>query len=171
MKRVWKKAAALILLAALVLVMAVSVSAGWEPAKRGGGFLAAADSGGKAGETKVTEDGETKVTKDGEYTSKDEVALYLHTYGHLPRNYITKYEAQDLGWRGGSLEPYAPGMSLGGTRFKNYEGTLPEKEGRKYYECDIDYDGKKRNAKRIVWSDDGLIYYTEDHYESFERLY
>lgn len=109
---------------------------------------------------------------DGVYTKKDDVALYIHTYGHLPNNYITKKEAQALGWDGGSLEPFAPGKCIGGSRFGNYEGLLPEAPGRYYTECDIDTLGKsKRGAKRIVFSNDGLIFYTDDHYESFELLY
>ena len=109
---------------------------------------------------------------DGAYTTKEDVALYIYTYGCLPNNFITKSEAQDLGWEGGSLEPYAPGMCIGGNRFGNYEGLLPEADGRTYTECDIDTLGAdKRGAKRIVFSNDGLIYYTEDHYESFELLY
>ena len=110
--------------------------------------------------------------RDGEYTGAEEVALYLHLYKHLPGNFITKKKAQSLGWSGGSLEPYAPGKSIGGDKFGNREGLLPKKEGRVYYECDIGTKGKSsRGSKRIVWSNDGLIYYTEDHYESFERLY
>ena len=110
--------------------------------------------------------------EDGTYSSKEEVSLYLHQYGHLPSNFITKKEAEALGWQGGSLEPYAPGMCIGGSRFGNYEGLLPEKDGRTYTECDIDTLGAdKRGAKRIVFSNDGLIYYTKDHYESFELLY
>lgn len=110
--------------------------------------------------------------EDGSYTTKEDVALYIHTYGHLPDNFITKKEAQNLGWPGGDLEPYAPGMCIGGSRFGNYEGLLPEAEGRTYTECDIDTLGaKSRGAKRIVFSNDGLIYYTGDHYESFELLY
>jgi guanyl-specific ribonuclease Sa len=112
------------------------------------------------------------VDENGTYTSKDEVALYIHTYGHLPSNFVTKKDAKDSGWPGhGSLGQYLPGKSLGGSRFGNYEGALPEKEGRVYYECDIDYDGGSRNAKRIVYSNDGLVYYTEDHYTTFEQLY
>ncbi len=112
------------------------------------------------------------VSEDGEYWTKDEVALYIHLYGHLPKNYITKSKAQDLGWSGGSLEPYAPGCSIGGGYFGNYEGLLPVKKGRTYTECDIDTRGaKSRGAKRIVFSNDGLIYYTDDHYESFTLLY
>ena len=112
------------------------------------------------------------IDEDGVYTSKDDVALYLHIYGHLPSNFITKKEAEKLGWSGGSLEPYAPGKCIGGSHFGNYEGILPEKDGRSYTECDIDTLGAdKRGAKRIVFSNDGLIYYTEDHYETFELLY
>lgn len=112
------------------------------------------------------------IDEDGSYTSKEDVALYIHTYGHLPGNFITKKEAQALGWPGGSLEPYAPGKCIGGSHFGNYEGLLPEAEGRTYTECDIDTLGaEKRGAKRIVFSNDGLIYYTGDHYESFELLY
>lgn len=108
----------------------------------------------------------------GSYTTKEDVALYIHLYGHLPGNFITKAEAQALGWSGGSLEPYAPGKCIGGSRFGNYEGLLPEKDGRTYQECDIDTLGaKSRGAKRLVYSNDGLIYYTGDHYESFELLY
>ena len=115
---------------------------------------------------------EAKVKEDGEYSSKDEVALYIHLYGHLPSNYITKKEARALGWEGGSLEPYAPGKAIGGDKFGNYEGNLPDRKGVTYHECDIDTVGKKsRGAKRIVFSDDGYIYYTEDHYETFTLLY
>ena len=100
------------------------------------------------------------------------MALYIHIYGKLPQNYITKKEAEKLGWSGGSLEPYAPGKCIGGMKFGNYEGLLPEAPGRTYTECDIGTLGKsKRGAKRIVFSNDGLIYYTDDHYESFTLLY
>ena len=110
--------------------------------------------------------------EDGTYTGKEDVAAYIHTYGHLPNNFITKKEAEKLGWSGGSLEPYAPGKCIGGSRFGNYEGILPEKKGRTYTECDIDTLGaSKRGAKRIVFSNDGLICYTGDHYETFELLY
>ncbi len=116
---------------------------------------------------------QTGVVEDGSYTSKEEVAEYLHLFGHLPENFITKKEAKELGWVSseGNLWEVAPGMSIGGDYFGNYEGNLPEKKGRKYYECDIDTDGSYRGAKRIVFSNDGLIYYTEDHYENFELLY
>ena len=112
---------------------------------------------------------EPLIDEDGSYTTKEDVALYIHTYGKLPHNFITKKEAQKLGWSGGSLEPYAPGKCIGGNHFGNYEGALPDGN---YRECDIDTLGKKsRGAKRIIYSDDGRIYYTGDHYKTFEQLY
>ena len=114
------------------------------------------------------------IDEDGSYTSKDEVALYIHTYGHLPDNYVTKDEAEDAGWKteGLDIDEACPGKSIGGDRFGNREGLLPNAKGRTWYECDIDYHGgRSRGPKRIVYSNDGLIYYTEDHYESFEQLY
>ena len=117
------------------------------------------DSGGEAA---------VSVTEDGQYDTKDEVAAYLTEYGHLPSNYITKKQAQALGWEGGSLEPYAPGCSIGGDRFGNYEGTLPDGS---YHECDLNTRGAdRRGAERLVYSDDGHIYYTADHYETFEEI-
>ena len=96
------------------------------------------------------------------------VSAYLTEYGHLPSNYITKKQAQALGWQGGSLEPYAPGCSIGGDRFGNYEGTLPDGS---YHECDLNTRGAdKRGAERLVYADDGRIYYTADHYETFEEI-
>ena len=97
---------------------------------------------------------------------------YLHLYGHLPQNFITKKDARALGWNGGGLDDYADGKCIGGDRFGNYEGLLPDAPGREYHECDIDtLHAASRGAKRIVYSNDGLIYYTEDHYESFILLY
>jgi hypothetical protein len=121
-----------------------------------------------------TQPGETEELpdEDGWYYSAEDVALYLVTYGCLPENFITKNEARELGWEGGSVEDYAPGYAIGGDRFGNREGLLPKADGRQYYECDIDTLGKdSRGAKRIVFSNDGLIYYTGDHYESFILLY
>lgn len=115
---------------------------------------------------------EPAIDEDGWYYSKDEVALYIYTYGKLPDNFITKSEAQKLGWTGGGVGNYKEGGAIGGDKFGNREGLLPKKSGRQYYECDIDTKGKgSRGAKRIVFSNDGLIYYTDDHYESFELLY
>ena len=126
----------------------------------------------KATTEPTTAPSEAKIDEDGTYTSKDDVALYIHTYGHLPKNFVTKSEARAKGWEGGSLEDYFPGCSIGGDKFGNREGVLPKKNGRTYTECDIDTKGKKsRGAKRIVFSNDGLIYYTDDHYETFTLLY
>lgn len=121
-------------------------------------------------EEAILPEAESLLDPDGSYTTKEDVALYIHTYGCLPRNFMTKKEAQALGWEGGGLDDFAPGMCIGGDRFGNYEGLLPE--DRDYTECDIDTLGaSKRGAKRIVFSEDGLIYYTDNHYESFELLY
>lgn len=105
--------------------------------------------------------------------SKDAVALYIHTYGRLPDFYMTKSQAKrTYGWDGGSLDSYAPGFAIGGDTFGNYEGLLPDAPGRRWTECDIDtIGGNSRGAKRIVFSNDGLIYYTDDHYETFTLLY
>lgn len=113
------------------------------------------------------------VDENGEYNDKERVALYLHLYRKLPSNYITKSEAERLGWNSSknTLAEVAPGKSIGGDRFGNYEDQLPYKKGVTYKECDIDYTSGSRNAKRIVYSSTGWIYYTEDHYESFETLY
>lgn len=119
------------------------------------------------------DDGNQPVDEEGWYTSKEEVALYIHLYGDLPDNYVTKDEAEDAGWSGGNVEYYTgEGTAIGGSRFGNREGLLPKEQGRTYTECDIDTVGENsRGAKRIVFSNDGLVYYTDDHYESFELLY
>ena len=123
--------------------------------------------------TEIAEEPQAEaLPEDGTYSSRDDVALYIHTYGHLPGNFITKKEARELGWSGGAVEEYAPGKCIGGDHFGNYEGLLPEKSGRSYTECDIDTLGSSgRGAKRIIFSNDGLIYYTDDHYASFTLLY
>ncbi len=111
------------------------------------------------------------IKKNGTYDQKDDVAEYLSIYKKLPKNYIKKEEAKRLGWSGGSVERVAPGKAIGGDRFGNYEKKLPNKKGRSYYECDIDTLGRKnRGPKRIVYSDDGLIYYTGDHYDTFQKM-
>ncbi len=114
---------------------------------------------------------EHPVKENGHYSTMEEVAVYLMVFGKLPGNYITKREADDLGWKvKGDLDEIAPGCSIGGDRFGNYEGTLPTVKGRKYTECDIDYKRGSRNAKRIVFSNDGLIFYTDDHYNTFREI-
>lgn len=112
---------------------------------------------------------EGEIDENGVYTTAEDVALYIHTYGKLPSNFMTKKEARSRGWRGGSLEQAAPGMCIGGDRFGNYEKILPEGS---YHECDINTLGKKnRGAERLIYSSDGRIYYTKDHYETFTLLY
>lgn len=131
--------------------------------------------GGADGPTAIFVSGldeESLIDEDGWYYSAQDVGLYLYIYGCLPDNFITKDEAEALGWNGGSVEKYAEGCAIGGDEFGNREGLLPKADGRQYYECDIDTNGQSgRGAKRIVYSNDGLIYYTEDHYESFVQLY
>ena len=118
------------------------------------------------------EEARPAIDEDGYYTTKEDVALYIHTYGRLPDNFITKKEAEALGWSGGGLDDFAYGCCIGGNKFGNYEGLLPEKDGRKYTECDIDtMHASKRGAKRIVCSNDGLIYYPVDHFESVTLLF
>lgn len=113
------------------------------------------------------------IKEDGYYTGKEEVSLYINTYGKLPNNYINKRQAIDLGWESskGNLWDVTEKMSIGGDKFGNREKILPIKQGRVYYECDINYEGGYRSSERLVYSNDGLVYYTEDHYESFTLLY
>ena len=111
--------------------------------------------------------GAREVVREGEYTSKDDVARYIKQFGTLPRNFITKSQARALGWRGGPLEPYAPGKSFGGDRFGNYERRLPNDS---YRECDIDTRGKPRGAKRLVFTPRRRVYYTDDHYKTFKEV-
>jgi guanyl-specific ribonuclease Sa len=113
------------------------------------------------------------VREDGQYSDKDSVARYIHEFGHLPSNYISKTKARKAGWvdEEGNLWDVLPGKSIGGSDFYNDEGQLPDAKGRRWTECDIDYQGGFRNAKRIVFSNDGLVFYTNDHYRTFEQMY
>lgn len=121
----------------------------------------------------LAKDNKVSVDKDQAYWTKDEVALYLHDYSELPPNFITKKEASALGWKSseGNLWQVTDKASIGGDVFGNREGLLPKEKGRTYYEADINYQGGFRGAERIVYSNDGLIYYTDDHYKSFTKLY
>ncbi len=112
------------------------------------------------------------IEEDGTYTAPQDIADYLFTYGRLPGNFLTKKEAQALGWdsRYNYVGDVAPGMSIGGDYFGNYEQKLPTAKGRKYYECDCNYTGTRRGAERIIFSNDGLVYYTADHYETFTEM-
>lgn len=156
-----KKLLALLLALAMLLIPAGCAMTG-----------AAADleESGTAGDLPPAE--EAALEEDGWYYSAEDVSLYLYLYGDLPENFITKAQARELGWEGGSVERYAPGCAIGGDTFGNREGLLPRAEGRVYYECDINTDGRdSRGGERLVFSNDGLIYYTGDHYESFVLLY
>ncbi|SEI80324.1 ribonuclease [Alkalibacterium gilvum] len=113
------------------------------------------------------------IEEDGYYSTPEDVALYLHTYDELPNNYLTKDEARELGWKAseGNLWEVTEEMLIGGDYFGNREGLLPEEDGRDYFEADVNYDGGYRGAERLVYSNDGLIYYTDDHYDSFQQLF
>ena len=145
-------------------------------AASGGSAGAGAGAGGSeasvAGGSDASAPG-VSVSEDGTYTDKDHVALYLHLYQKLPANYISKTKAKKAGWDAekGNLWNVCPGKSIGGGTFYNDDGFLPEKSGRTWKECDIDYAGGYRGAKRICYSNDGLIFYTDDHYQSFTQLY
>ena len=114
-----------------------------------------------------------EVTEEpGPIIEPQRIADYLFEHGKLPENFITKQEAKDLGWDSSwnYVSDVAPGMSIGGDYFGNYEGKLPKVKGRKYYECDCWYTGGKRNACRIIYSNDGHVWYTEDHYNTFTEM-
>ncbi len=115
-------------------------------------------------------EGSDVLDRDGFYYTKEDVALYIHTYGRLPENFVTKSEAKSQ--FGSNYKAMQAGYRIGGDRFGNREGRLPAKSGRTWTECDIVAEGKtERGALRIVFSNDGLVYYTSDHYNSFTLLY
>ncbi|MDO4867684.1 MAG: ribonuclease domain-containing protein [Clostridia bacterium] len=130
---------------------------------------AADDSGDQDWETEE----QTEVEFELPVTDPQQIVNYLDIYGELPENFITKNEAKALGWdsRYNYVGEVAPGKSIGGDRFGNYEGLLPKKKGRTWYECDANYKGKKRGAERVLFSSDGLYYYTKDHYETFTEMF
>ena len=136
-----------------------------------GGLPGGLESSGAGGSDASAPD--VSVSEDGTYTDRDHVALYLHLYQKLPANYVSKTKAKKAGWDAekGNLWDVCPGKSIGGGTFYNDDGLLPEKSGRTWKECDIDYAGGYRGAKRICYSSDGLIFYTDDHYQSFTQLY
>ena len=113
---------------------------------------------------------DVNVTEDGQYCTVDEVAADIKEYHKLPSNYITKKEAQALGWQGGPLKKYAPGKSIGGDIFTNRQHILPDSD-YKYIECDINANGTSRGAERIVYNTgDFKVYYTDDHYKTFREV-
>lgn len=147
------------ILSAIIVIIVIIISSLY------GGHIADSNDTGN-----ITGDSTVSVMEDGQYTSMEDVSAYIKKYHKLPSNYITKEEARDLGWIGGSLEPYAPGKSIGGDVFTNRQGILPHSD-KKYIECDIDANNTSRGAKRIVYStDDYRVYYTEDHYNTFTEV-
>ncbi len=172
-------AAAVVVIALIYLLFGGGDRVG-SPSPEGASSSAESVVAESAAEDKALTDAESSETDDsaeadldenGSYTSKEDVALYIHLYGKLPANFITKDEARRLGWdsREGNLDEVAPDKSIGGDRYGNYEKKLPRDE--KYRECDINYTGGFRGGERIVYSDSGAVYYTGDHYNSFEQLY
>jgi hypothetical protein len=116
---------------------------------------------------------EAGLARDGYYTRAEDVAAYLQQYKQLPDNFITKQAAMELGWvsHEGNLWEVTDRLSIGGDVFGNREGLLPEAKGRRYFECDVNYQGGFRGPERLVYSNDGLVFYTKDHYQTFEQLY
>lgn len=110
---------------------------------------------------------------DGPIIDPQSIADYIFANGCLPDNFITKKQAQKLGWDStrNYVSDVAPGKSIGGDYFGNYEGLVPTAKGREYHECDCYYISGKRSAYRIIYSNDGLVFYTEDHYQTFIPMY
>lgn len=108
-------------------------------------------------------------TQDGQ----NGVDVYLKTYGRLPSNYISKKQAQNAGWVSflGNLSLVAPGKVIGGDIYKNRNGHLPSSPGRVWYEADINYDKGYRNEHRLIYSNDGLVFATYDHYRTFVQIH
>lgn len=129
--------------------------------------------GGPQSESTADPQEQTEVQFELPVTDPQQIVNYLELYGELPENFITKDEARALGWdsRYNYVGEVAPGKSIGGDRFGNYERQLPSKKGRTWYECDANYRGKKRGAERVLFSSDGLYYYTDDHYQTFTQMF
>lgn len=103
---------------------------------------------------------------------EDGVDAYLVRYQTLPEWYVTKEEAKARGWKPilGNLGDVLPGMTIGGNIYYNWNGHLPQQNGRIWYEADFDYDGGIRNGCRILYSNDGLLFVTFDHYLTFSEI-
>lgn len=115
----------------------------------------------------------TDTPKQTAITAPQDIADYIFAHGTLPDNFLTKNEARQLGWDSSKnyVSDVAPGYSIGGDRFGNYEGLLPDASGRKWYEADANYTAGPRGAERILYSSDGLVYYTNDHYQTFTEMH
>lgn len=115
----------------------------------------------------------TDTPKQTAITAPQDIADYIFAHGTLPDNFMTKSEARQLGWDSSQnyVSDVAPGYSIGGDKFGNYEGLLPDASGRKWYEADANYTAGPRGAERILYSSDGLVYYTSDHYQTFTEMH
>ncbi len=110
----------------------------------------------------------------GEATDKgtDGADWHLKYTGKLPEYYISRMDAKKLrrNPKNNYLDDSASGYMLYGGQYFNRNGHLPEKQGRIWYEADIDYMSGKRNSKRILFSNDGLMFITYDHYQTFVEI-
>ena len=170
LKPVRRLAALLLVLLLAVAGLSGAVAEDWRDLLRDlYGLADDYDGGSEAAEG----ENETEVEFELPVTDPQQIVNYLDLYGELPENFITKDEAKALGWdsRYNYVGEVAPGMSIGGDYFGNYERSLPTAKGRKWYECDTDYRGKKRGAGRLLFSSDGLYYYTDDHYQTFTQMF
>lgn len=107
-----------------------------------------------------------------EKTQANAVADYLQRHQQLPDFYLTKKEAREKGWnaKAGNLCDVLPGKAIGGDRFMNREKQLPEEAGRLWYEADVNYQCGHRGSDRLLYSNDGLIYITTDHYRTMTKV-
>ncbi|PHM27417.1 ribonuclease [Xenorhabdus budapestensis] len=105
-------------------------------------------------------------------TEHHRVADYVHQHNRLPDYYITKKQARRLGWDAskGNLCEILPGKAIGGDRFSNRENKLPNQRDRQWFEADVNYNCGRRGSNRLLYSNDGLIYLTLDHYKTFTKL-
>lgn len=116
--------------------------------------------------------GSSSLTEGESYLSREEVAAYIHTYGTLPPNFLTTEQAEALGWDGSSdLWAIQEGAAIGGDSYDNLAGLVPDSEGRSWKQCDVNYAGGTRGTERLVYSNDGLIYYSPDQFATFEEMY
>ncbi|KIC63524.1 ribonuclease domain-containing protein [Chryseobacterium taiwanense] len=102
-------------------------------------------------------------------TEEKTVISYVKQNHQLPNYYITKNEARNQGWNPskGNLCDVLQGKAIGGDKFGNREGKLPK--GQKYFEADVNYHCGNRNADRIIFTQNGDVYLTKNHYKSFEK--
>ncbi|MFV8905859.1 ribonuclease [Serratia fonticola] len=133
-----------------------------------------------AGFSALQGDGDRALTNDStpaaesieQLTQQQRVVSYVQQHQRLPDYYITKKQAREQGWdaRDGNLCKVLPGKAIGGDRFSNREGQLPIANNRVWREADINYQCGRRGADRLLYSSDGLIYVTRDHYKNFMRM-